>query len=94
MTKVPNFTDTGFGDNTLMKTAVYSIIKKVRDSQTTANQQHLNVKQKTERILDMVAAVAVNMKANCCVRPARVWLLPMGFLLAPCTISCMTSWGL
>jgi hypothetical protein len=49
--------DAAFGDKTLQKTAIYSIIKKVKAGKDTADQRHPNPK-KTVRIAALIASVA------------------------------------
>jgi histone-lysine N-methyltransferase SETMAR len=55
--------DAAFENKSLMKTAIYSILKKVKAGETIDDQQHLNAK-KTKRTQDIIAAVAANVNAD------------------------------
>ncbi len=50
--------DSVYGDKTLKKTAIYTILKKVKAGETTADQRHLNLKKRTQ-VPDVIASVAV-----------------------------------
>jgi hypothetical protein len=85
-------TDAAFGDKSLSKTAIYNIfLSKVKAGETTDDQRHLNMK-KTKRTQDIIAAVATDVNADRRVT-SWTWLLPMGSHMAPCTTSCIKSWG-
>jgi histone-lysine N-methyltransferase SETMAR len=49
--------DAAYGDQTLQKTAIYAIIKKVKAGESTADLRHLNPK-KTVRTPELIASVA------------------------------------
>jgi hypothetical protein len=51
--KIKSLTDAVFRDRSLTKTTIYNILKKVKTSQDTADQRHLNVK-KTNWTLKLV----------------------------------------
>ncbi len=56
-------TDATFGDKSLLKTAIYNILKKIKAGETTDDLRHLNAK-KTKRTRDIIAAVAADMNAD------------------------------
>ncbi len=49
--------DATYGDQTLQKTAIYAIIKKVKAGESTSDMRHLNPK-KTVRTPELIASVA------------------------------------
>jgi transcriptional regulator GlxA family with amidase domain len=57
--EIKKMVDAEFGDQTLKQTAIYAIIKKVKDGKTTEDQRHLNAK-KTKRTDDLINAVAAD----------------------------------
>lgn len=61
--EIQDTTRKAYGDLALKKTAIYDIIKKVRDGKPTADQRHCNAK-KTKRSPDVVAAVAAAVKED------------------------------
>jgi hypothetical protein len=62
-TEIKNTTDAAFGGKSLSKSAIYKIINKVKAGETTEDQRHLNQK-KTKRTVDIIAAVAADVKAD------------------------------
>jgi hypothetical protein len=46
--EIKKMVDAAFGDQTLKQTAIYAIIKKVKDGKTTEDQRHLNAKKNQE----------------------------------------------
>jgi hypothetical protein len=67
--------------------AIYKIINKVKARENTDEKRHLNPK-KTKRTLDIVAAVAANVKADRRVT-CRELATAMGYPMELCTTSCM-----
>ena len=55
--EIKEIVDAAYGDQTLQKTAIYAIIKKVKAGETTADMRHLNPK-KTVRTPELIASVA------------------------------------
>jgi hypothetical protein len=43
--KIKSLTDAAFGDKSLTKTAIFSVLKKVKAGKTTGDQRHLNAKK-------------------------------------------------
>jgi hypothetical protein len=62
-TEIKNMTDSAFGGKSLSKSAIYKIINKVKARESTDDKRHLNPK-KTKRTMDIIAAVAGNVKAD------------------------------
>jgi hypothetical protein len=63
-TEIKNTTDSAFGDKSLSKSAIYKIINKVKAGESTNDKRHLNFK-KTKRSMEIIAAVAADVKADC-----------------------------
>ncbi len=56
-------TEAAFGDKSLSKSTIYKIINKVKAGETTEDKRYLNPK-KTKRTVDIIAAVAADVKAD------------------------------
>jgi hypothetical protein len=71
----------------LSKSAIYKIINKVKAGETTEDKRHLNPK-KTMRTVDIIAAVAADVKADRRIS-CRDLATADGVYLEKCTTSCM-----
>jgi transposase len=63
-TEIKNTADAAFGGKTLSKSVIYKILNKVKAGETTEDKRHLNPK-KMKRPVDIIAAVAADVKADC-----------------------------
>jgi hypothetical protein len=63
--EIKEMVDAAYGDQTLQKTAIYAIIKKVKAGESTADMRHLNPK-KTVRTPELIASVAAAIEEDRC----------------------------
>jgi hypothetical protein len=84
--EIKEIVDAAYSDQTLQKTAIYAIIKKVKAGETTADMRHLNPK-KTVRTPELIASVTATIKEDRRLSMGRS-PPPMGSPRKPFSTSC------
>jgi hypothetical protein len=69
--------DAAYGDQSLQKTAIYAIIKKVKAGESTADMRHLNPK-KNVRTPELIASVTAAVEEDRCLS-MEISPPPMGY---------------